>query len=447
MQVPPSKVLWQGAFVNRFDIRKNPMKMNEKMFAVMREATQLLQGGKANSAADTIQRALQNMLPGGAPGTVRDWSKAVPPAGPMRDINPAPQSRIGSADAMADFVPDLLAGLRMPSPLDGSAFGGMPNFAPQSDSDIHVDQAGGQFLAKSYTNHAGTRHYKVYVPTGYQGQSLPLVVMLHGCTQNPDDFAAGTRMNAIAEEKQCLVVYPAQAQSANGSKCWNWFNAIDQKREQGEPSIIAGITREVIDTYHADATQVYVAGLSAGGAMAVIMGTLYPDLYAAVGIHSGLPYAAAADLPTAMAAMKSGMSADRARTSPVSGRNSRLQAIPVIVFHGDHDKTVHPRNGDQITAQSIHDIGGHAAASGSGGKARLKATVERGQTPNGHAYTRTTHQGESGPAVVEQWLVHGAGHAWFGGSSCGSYTDAKGPDASQEMMRFFSTHSQPAPTI
>lgn len=442
MQAPPSKVPLPGVFVNRFDKRKIPMKMNEKMFAVMREATQILKKGGASSATETIQRTLQDMLPGsGVLDTARNWSKAVPPATPMRDINPAPLSRTAGADAMADFVPELLAGLRMPSPLGGSAFG-MPDFAPQVDVVDQADQAaGGQFLTKSYTNHAGTRQYKVYVPTGYQGQPLPLVVMLHGCTQNPDDFAAGTRMNAIAEEKQCLVVYPAQTQSANGSKCWNWFNAVDQKREQGEPSIIAGITREVIDAYHVDARQVYVAGLSAGGAMAVIMGNLYPELYAAVGIHSGLPYAAAKDLPSALAAMKGGM-AGGPRNSAASGPNARLQAIPVIVFHGDHDKTVHPRNGDQIAAQSIRDI--DHAASDTGTKTRLKATVQQGQAPNGHAYTRTTHQGEKGQSVVEQWLVHGAGHAWFGGSARGSYTDAKGPDASQEMMRFFSTHIQPA---
>ncbi len=444
MQAPPSRASWQDAFVNRFDTRKNSMKMNEKMIAVMREATQRLQNGGANSATDTIQRTLQKMLPAGVLDAARDRSKVVPPAGPMRDINPAPPSRAGSVDAMADFVPELLAGLRMRSPLDldASAFG-MPDFAPKSGADIGAEQSGGgQFVAKSYTNHAGTRGYKVYIPTGYHGQPLPLVVMLHGCTQSPDDFAAGTRMNAIAEEKQCLVVYPAQSQSANGSKCWNWFNAIDQKRDQGEPSIIAGITREVINTYHVDARQVYVAGLSAGGAMAVILGTMYPDLYAAVGIHSGLPYAAAADLPSALAAMKGGMAAERGRTSAASGPAARLQAIPVIVFHGDHDKTVHSRNGDQIAAQSARDLG--QAASNGGATTRLKTTVQKGQAPNGRSYTRTSHQGESGPAVVEQWLVHGAGHAWFGGSSRGSYTDAKGPDASQEMMRFFSTHIQPA---
>jgi poly(hydroxyalkanoate) depolymerase family esterase len=297
----------------------------------------------------------------------------------------------------------------------------MPAFAPQFDAQEHgVALAPGKFLAGSFTNHAGTRAYKLYVPTAYHGQALPLVVMLHGCTQNPDDFAAGTRFNAIAEDKPCLVLYPAQAQSANGSKCWNWFNAADQRRGQGEPSLIAGMTQEIIETYHVDPAQVYIAGLSAGGAMAVVMGTTYPELYAAVGSHSGLPYAVATDLPSAFAAMH-GAGAPAA--------NARLKAIPIIVFHGDRDNTVHPRNGDHIVTQALP---GQAAAE-----------VEQGQTQGGHAYTRTVHD-RDGKVVAEQWLVHGAGHAWFGGSSRGSYTDGKGPDASQEMMRFFATQSKPA---
>jgi poly(hydroxyalkanoate) depolymerase family esterase len=278
--------------------------------------------------------------------------------------------------------------------------------------------APGKFLAGSLTNHAGTRAYKLYIPTAYHGQALPLVVMLHGCTQNPDDFAAGTRMNAIAEEKPCLVLYPAQAQSANGSKCWNWFNAVDQQRGQGEPSIIAAMTQEIIKTYHVDPGQVYIAGLSAGGAMAVIMGATYPELYAAVGSHSGLPYAAANDLPSALAAMQGAGTRDA---------NARLNAIPIIVFHGDRDKTVHPRNGDHIMTQTMPQ--------------QAAAEVEKGQTRGGHAYTRTAHEDSDGKVVAEHWLVHGAGHAWFGGSRRGSYTDGKGPDASQEMMRFFATQS------
>jgi poly(hydroxyalkanoate) depolymerase family esterase len=241
--------------------------------------------------------------------------------------------------------------------------------------------------------------------------------MLHGCTQDPDDFAAGTEMNAQAELSPCLVLYPAQSQTANSSRCWNWFNAIDQQREQGEPSIIADMTRAVIAKYNIDPQRVYVAGLSAGGAMAAIMGNSYPDLYAAVGIHSGLPAGAATDLGSALQAMRAGMKERRSATG--SG------TMPIIVFHGDSDKTVHPRNGEQLIAQHVG--------------ADSVARIENGNVPGGHHYTRTLHHNRHGDPVAEQWLIHGAGHAWSGGSSKGTYTDDRGPQATREMMRFFAT--------
>ncbi len=279
---------------------------------------------------------------------------------------------------------------------------------------LHPPPREGSFSAGSFTGPAGTRSYKLYLPSCYRAKPLPLLVMLHGCTQDPDDFASGTQMNALAEEQRCIVVYPAQSQQANAARCWNWFSALDQQRDQGEPSLIAGITRAIMRSHAVDARQVYVAGLSAGGAMATIMGTLYPDLYAAVGVHSGLPYAAAHDLPSALAAMK-GMFAQRRRPG---------SAIPIIVFHGDADMTVHPANGDELIAQGAH---------------QGAIVVEPGRVKDGYAYTRTVHQGPRGAPVAEQWLIHGAGHAWSGGSEAGSYTDARGPDASREMLRFFRT--------
>jgi poly(hydroxyalkanoate) depolymerase family esterase len=278
---------------------------------------------------------------------------------------------------------------------------------------------GAQFVSGSYSNHAGTRNYKLYIPASFQGQAMPLLVMLHGCTQDPDDFAAGTQMNQLAEEKQCFVVYPEQNKNANNSKCWNWFNAIDQQRGQGEPSIIAGIAEKIIEEYPVNERQVFVAGLSAGGAMAVIVGTLYPELFAAVGVHSGLPYASAQDLPSALSAMKRG-----AANSRKAGDGSQ----PIIVFHGDSDTTVNPRNGEQVIEQRLHSDTG-------------APSVQSGSVPNGHSYTQTTHTKADGSPLGEHWVVHGAGHAWFGGSSHGSYTDARGPDASREMLRFFSTVS------
>ena len=283
-------------------------------------------------------------------------------------------------------------------------------------------QEGGQFLSATYADRAGSRPYKLYIPSSYRGQPVPLIVMLHGCTQSPDDFAAGTRMNAAAEEKACLVVYPGQTSSANSSKCWNWFNVGDQARDRGEPALIAGIAREVMRSYAVDPKRVYVAGLSAGGAAAAIMGSAYPDLFAAIGVHSGLACGAARDMSSAFTAMHAG--------SPGPARQpgeARPRPVPAIVFHGDRDSTVHPRNGDAVIAQSMPDAG-------------LGRSVEEGRVPGGHAYSVTRHADTRGRVLLELWVIHGAGHVWSGGSNAGSYTDPKGPDATREMLRFFLQH-------
>jgi poly(hydroxyalkanoate) depolymerase family esterase len=262
--------------------------------------------------------------------------------------------------------------------------------------------------------------------------------MLHGCTQTPDDFAAGTRMNRVAEEHLCLVVYPAQAPAANMSKCWNWFKAADQHRDQGEPSIIAGITRQIADTYRVDPRRIYVAGLSAGGAMAAIMGKTYPDLYAAIGIHSGPDYTAAHDLISAFAAMRSGTTPVCPRDDGIPEATPHPPLVPTIVFHGDRDTTVHPCNGNQVITQWETNQAKGKLHTEIGTNPQI--TVQRGQVSNGHAYTHTTYHDSSGQAIVEQWLIHGAGHAWSGGSPSGSFTDPRGPDAAQEMLRFFYEH-------
>jgi len=295
----------------------------------------------------------------------------------------------------------------------------------------------GEFVSRSFTNHAGTRTYKLYVPASYSaqlGEPVPVVVMLHGCTQSPDDFAAGTRMNALAEERGFLVVYPAQAANANGSKCWNWFRAEDQDRDRGEPSLIAGITREVVANYHVDERRVFVAGLSSGAAMAVILGATYPDIYAAVGAHSGLPYGAAHDMPSAFGAMKrsTGLAGMANRTGSSTCRAARGRGVPTIVFHGDRDHTVDARNGAEIVEQAIR---GHSDES------RLQASVRQGAAAGGRQYSHTVYADTANQPVVEQWVLHGAGHAWSGGSPQGSFTDIGGPDASTEMIRFF--YSQP----
>jgi poly(hydroxyalkanoate) depolymerase family esterase len=290
---------------------------------------------------------------------------------------------------------------------------------PPPASDHGPSQAG-QFLAQSFTNPFGTRPYKLYVPHGYQGQKVPLIVMLHGCTQSPDDFAAGTGMNAAADAAVCLAAYPGQTRKANMQKCWNWFNAANQQRDAGEPSLIAGITREIMRDYAVDPRRVYIAGLSAGGAAASVMGNTYPDLYAAVGVHSGLACGSARDVKSAFAAMQHG-SAGAAAT----------RHVPVIVFHGDRDTTVNPRNGDAVAAQ---------AARGES----LRTHTREGHAPGGYRYSRTVMTDPAGHTAIEQWTVHGAGHAWSGGHPAGSFTDPKGPDATKEMLRFFLEHPRRA---
>ncbi len=277
----------------------------------------------------------------------------------------------------------------------------------------------GRFLSHTFQNAAGSRLYKLYVPEGYTEQALPLIVMLHGCTQSADDFAAGTRMNGLADQQGFLVAYPEQPSNANASRCWNWFNPSHQQEGRGEPSLIAGITRRIMEEHHVDPARVYIAGLSAGGAAAAILAATYPELYAAVGIHSGLACGAANNLPAALTAMKQG--------APGTPHRNHTAIVPTIVFHGDKDHTVHPGNADHILK--------HADA----GEKRI---VEKGQVPGGRSYTRTLYNDGAGMSRHERWVIHGAGHAWSGGSPNGSYTDAKGVDASKEMVRFFLQHPQ-----
>ena len=285
----------------------------------------------------------------------------------------------------------------------------------------------GTTVSGSHTCRAGTRSYKLYVPARTSQEPMPLVVMLHGCTQSPDDFAAGTRMNEMAERYGFLVAYPEQAVNANGSKCWNWYRAQDQSRDTGEPSLIAGITRDIVRTWPVDTKRVFVAGLSAGGAMAVILGRAYPDMYAALGVHSGLPYGVAHDVPSAFTAMKTNPENSLFVPTPTTGL-----LVPTIVFHGDCDATVNAGNGEHVVAQTLAQ-----AQQGQGGEPTLQATEYAGRASGGRRYTRTVYRDKAGRPLVEQWLVHGAGHAWAGGSDFGSYTDPAGPDATEAMIHFF----------
>src|ERR671920_78024 len=388
----------------------------------MAEATRLTQGGRGGEATAAIQRALGGThFPASSTGgssvagpiDVDSWIVREGPRGAGTERRAA--HREPGAAMWTTPGPTLLTqGVQLP-----------PGMTTANPASVNVPE-GGRFVERSYTNGAGTRSYKLYVPGGYTGQAVPLVVMLHGCTQDPDDFATGTRMNGLAEEHTFLVAYPAQSGNANMQKCWNWFQATDQQHGRGEPSIIAGITKQVVDEYEVAEDRVYVAGMSAGGAMAAILGATYPDLYAAVGVHSGLAPGAATDLSSAFTAMRQGGPVVAHESVPGGDR----EILPTIIFHGDGDTTVHPRNGDRLLA---HLSGGRSVSS-------LRVRTRRGRVQGGYEYTRFTYHDADGRELVERWRVHGLGHAWSGGSYPGSYTDPKGPDASAEMVRFFGQH-------
>ena len=412
--------------------------MNLPLSAELLEATRLTNAGRLTEATAALQRML-GARPSGASlamqgrhgprnidGTEMVQPKLAPPGNKtFRDAaeHSAFRNKVfkpTGANPLRGFIDRI--GHR------GFWFPGGLGHAPSTPIPADLPN-GAEFLACTFSNQAGSRPYKLYVPSGYNGESVPLIVMLHGCTQSPDDFAAGTRMNAAAEEHSCLVAYPGQTSSANMQKCWNWFSAADQQRDAGEPSLIAGITRQVMRDYAVDPRRVYVAGLSAGGAAAAIMGDAYPDLYAAIGVHSGLACGVVRDLPSAFAAMR-GNDGRAPRSGHAGPAGSKPRVVPAIVFHGDKDSTVNPRNADSVVAQS-------------GQGASLKRRVEKGQVAGGLAYSRVLHANASGDTVVEQWVIHGAGHAWSGGSPAGSYTLPEGPDATAAMLRFFLEHPLP----
>jgi poly(hydroxyalkanoate) depolymerase family esterase len=291
---------------------------------------------------------------------------------------------------------------------------------------LAAPQDAGDFIADRFVSDAGSLRYRLFIPSAYAGAPMPLIVMLHGGGQNASDFAVGTGMNDLAEQYGCLVAYPEQSPSANWSMCWNWFDDAHHFRDRGEPALIAGVTKKIQSDYAVDPTRVYVAGLSAGGAMAIILGRTYPDLFAAVGSHSGLPYGGATDHFGAMRAMQEGVAPDSlARTQPAA-------SVPVIVFHGDQDNTVHPNNSTGIVQQCIDSY----AAQTRHERAEVSLSKETGARA-GRSYTRHVRRSKAGRILAEQWTVNGTGHAWSGGDRRGSYTDAHGPDASKEMLRFF----------
>jgi poly(hydroxyalkanoate) depolymerase family esterase len=383
------------------------------MNALMLEATRLTRANRLSEATALIQRMLRGELDHGG----------SPSVGPAPSIHPGGETW----SAKQEFGPEAQFAWALPNLGDRfqrySRRGYQRPTVRFAPADLVPE--GATFVEAHYANSFGSRVYKLYIPSRYEGQKLPLIVMLHGGTQSADDFAGGTRMNVRAEEEHCLVAYPAQPAQANPAKCWNWFRPEDQNRDRGEPSLVAGITRQIMKDYSVDEERVYVAGFSAGGAAAAILSATYPDLYAAVGVHSGLAYGAAEDVLSAFTAMRQGAPLIQNVQNGVLKFGE--EPVPTIVFHGDNDQIVHPRNSEGVGSSTK--------------QAAWQRDVRRGQVSGGHSYTCTSYIGTDGKVVAEDWSIHGCGHAWSGGHPAGSYTDALGPDAAKEMIRFFRAHN------
>lgn len=377
----------------------------------MTKATELTKAGKLTEATALIQTLLSDKTPEAT--TMPDSTIIEGEFTPLDGINRADTAK---SEPAPRATKKPRASLR--ETLRKIAAGGMPGHARVPKSRVPLPN-GAEFITLTHRAAGDQRDYKLYVPSNRPSAAMPLIVMLHGCTQSPDDFAAGTGMNALAEQHGFLVAYPAQPIGANPNKCWNWYKAEDQGRDRGEPALIAGLTRDILRDYPVDQGRIYVAGLSAGGATAAIMGAAYPDLFGAVGVHSGLAIGSAADIPQAFSAMRSGS----------SGKLS-VKTVPTIVFHGVADTTVHPRNGDAVMAQALSSLGG------------LKGVQNKGKSAGGRSYRQTRYTDQNGRTMCEHWEIDGAGHAWAGGQSEGSYTDPTGPSASQEMLRFFLQHAR-----
>lgn len=387
--------------------------MTQSFSQGMARATELTRAGKLDEATALIQSLLAGREPQQA-DTAKDEIGLPDPTvidatfTRIDDPKPAakPARRTGSPRSS---LAETLRTLAAKGPLKGRA---MPQALRPMDGP-----PGARILSLTHRGPQGSRDYRLYIPARAADAPMPLIVMLHGCTQSPEDFSIGTGMNALAEESGFLVAWPAQPSGANAQNCWNWFRPEDQARDRGEPALIAGIVADILRDHAADPARVYVAGLSAGGAAAAILGAAYPDVFAAVGVHSGLPVGAAQDVMSALGAMRSGAAGDMRQTS-----------TPTLVIHGMADATVHPDNGAAVLAQAAR------------GRPGLTKRQVSGVSAGGRRYTRTVLETGQGASVAEHWQIDGAGHAWAGGHAGGSHTDPTGPDASKEMVRFFAQH-------
>ena len=280
----------------------------------------------------------------------------------------------------------------------------------------------------------------VYTPPELDAATAaPLVVALHGCTQTAASFSAGSLLNRAADRHGFVVAYPEQSREHNPQCCWNWFTGGHQARGAGEPAFIAGATRALVaDAARRtiDPARIFVAGMSAGAAMAAVMAATYPDLYAAVAMHSGLAYGSARNLPAATTAMSRGApDPDALGRAAFAAMGPHARPVPALVIHGTDDGIVAPVNGEHTAHQWL--VTNRLAAGDGGGPGVTPATVREPAGAGARAATRRTWTGDDGRTLVEHLEVEGLGHAWSGGAPGGSYTDPRGPSASDAIWAFF----------
>lgn len=409
--------------------------MNNDFTAALGRAMEHTRAGNPAEATRLIQAALSG-APAPAPAPAAK-AKVAPPA---PSVKPGAKAPIEDAEIISETPPRRgpMAGFAMPSGLgqgrvdlqqmlgklgamapqglNGLPQGltSLPQGLPGSGKTPAIPE-GARYETRHFTSKHGARDYRLFVPSSLPDGPKGLILMLHGCTQNPDDFACGTDMNSHAERHGLILVYPHQSRAHNAQGCWNWFRPEDQRAASGEAALLAALAREVRAEFAVPEGAVYAAGLSAGGAMAATLAATHPELFAAVGVHSGLPHGAAHDMPSAFAAMRGQQNGGVAKTQG---------SVRMIIFHGSADATVHPSNAKALFAST---------GAGAHGKPRR----ETGTTKANRSWSRDIVKTPDGTVLVEAWTITGAGHAWSGGSPDGSFTDPSGPDASAEMVRFF----------
>jgi len=372
----------------------------------LRRANRLMRSSRLTKATRSIQAAMTGLMIRSA-------------FAPLSELKP---KRVNRQKAAAPKTARVLCPALGQSPAAQSHVSGLMARSTGSEVSPRIPN-GALYLARKHRGAAGSRQYNIYLPASQPKRPKGLILMLHGCNQTPNDFAMGTHMNAMAERNGLAIAYPAQTRGHNAAYCWNWFKQGNQVRGAGEPAILASLTRNLMKEFSLDRDVVFVAGLSAGGAMAAILADVYPDIFSAAGVHSGLARGAARDVVSAMSAMRRG----GASKGIVPAVATHSHSVRRIVFHGDTDRTVHPSNAARIVAAAV------------GSKATPKEVSKRSEC--GRDYVRSDFAGSDGVVLLELWMLEGAGHAWSGGRATGSYTDSKGPDASAQMIRFFLTKS------